>query len=183
MKKVVYIAICCAVLCGCSRPDMEKAVRACAPMPEERACATAFVAGGKAYVFAGRDSAGVLHSDLWAYTPTTDSWQNLGETPLSPRVNAAACVSGDRVYIGLGFRGRYGVDSCYLRDWWEYTPETDSWQALADYPNEYTDCATAFAGGLLAKANMADVCQEMFDRADGKLRKIKATYMLTKHRE
>ena len=146
MKKVVYIAICCAVLCGCSRPDMEKAVRECASMPVERACATAFVAGGKAYVFAGRDSAGVLHSDLWAYTPTTDSWQNLGETPLSPRVNAAACVSGDRVYIGLGFRGRYGVDSCYLRDWWEYTPETDSWQALADYPNEYTDCATAFAG-------------------------------------
>ena len=83
MKNVVYIAICCAVLCGCSRPDMEKAVRECASMPVERACATAFVAGGKAYVFAGRDSAGVLHSDLWAYTPTTDSWQNLGETPLS----------------------------------------------------------------------------------------------------
>jgi len=58
--------------------------------------------------------------------------------------------------------------------------ESLTWQSV---PIGVIFDATAFADGLLAKANMADVCQEMFDRADGKLRKIKATYMLTKHRE
>ena len=146
MKKGIYIFMFLTAMCACSRPDIDTVVRECTSMPVERAGATAFVAGEKMYVFAGRDNDGVLHNDLWAYTPATDGWEHLGETPLSPRVNASACVQNGKVYIGLGFRGKYGVDSCYLRDWWEYTPESGTWQALADYPNEYTDRATAFAG-------------------------------------
>ena len=115
-------------------------------MPSPRASATAFVIGEKAYLFAGRDSTGNSHNDLWRYSPETDSWEDMGPTPLAPRVNATACVSDGKVYIGLGFLGRYSNDSSYMQDWWEYTPATDSWKRLADYPNSYTDCATAFTG-------------------------------------
>lgn len=114
-------------------------------MPEGRACATCFVAGGQAYIFAGRDSTGNARNELWRYTPATDSWENLGATPLSPRVNATACVKDDIVYLGLGFLGQYGQDTCYLRDWWKFVPATGVWTQLANYPNEYTDRATAFA--------------------------------------
>ena len=135
------------MICGCrNEPEMDVAVHECAPMPVERACATAFVVNRQAYVFAGRDSVGVAHNDIWRYTPATDTWENLGSTPLSPRVNATACVSEGKVYLGLGFHGRYGKDTCYLRDFWEYTPATGSWKQLADYPNSYTNRATSFAG-------------------------------------
>lgn len=121
-------------------------VHECAPMPTARASATAFVVGEQAYIFAGRDSAEHKQSDLWRYTPSTDSWDYVGSTPLITRVNGCACVVDDKVYIGLGFNGYYNKDTSYLRDWWEYTPKTNTWTRLADYPNDYTDDATAFAG-------------------------------------
>ena len=135
------------LLTACQQtPEIEKSVRECAPLPVKRACATAFVVDGKAYVFAGRDSAGVAKNDLWRYTPSADSWEYLGASPLKGRVHATACVDADKVYIGLGFNGAYWQDSCYLRDFWEYTPSTNNWQRLADYPNAYTDDATSFVG-------------------------------------
>lgn len=116
-------------------------------MPEGgRACATCFVYDGQAYFFAGRDQSEKYHNDLWCYNPQDDSWTHLGATPLTPRVNATACVQGDQVYIGLGFCGTYGQDTSYLRDYWQYTPATQEWKRLADYPNHYTDCATSFSG-------------------------------------
>lgn len=135
-----------ALLCGCAgQPDISLRVHECAAMPQGRACATCFVVSNQAYVFAGRDSEGACTNDMWRYTPATDSWENLGATPLLPRMNATACVHGGQVFIGLGFNGKYGVDSTYLQDWWTYTPATGTWLRLADYPNAYTDAATAFA--------------------------------------
>jgi N-acetylneuraminic acid mutarotase len=80
------------------------------------------------------------------YSPATDQWTSLGATPLQARVNATACVHEGLVYIGLGFAGGGSKDSLYLRDWWVYNPKENSWTALADYPNSYTDCASAFVG-------------------------------------
>ena len=125
---------------------MERTVRECTAMPVARACATAFVVNDKVYVFAGRDSAGVAQNDLWCYSTTSDSWTSLGATPLSPRVNATACVKDGRVFIGLGFKGKYNDDNSYLRDFWAYDPATNTWTRLADYPNHYTDRATSFTG-------------------------------------
>ena len=127
-------------------PDLEVQLHRCTPIPASRACATAFVMNGEAYVFGGRDSVGHELNDLWRYDPETDRWTSLGETPLRPRVNATSCTHGDKVYLGLGFKGAYAVDSCYYRDWWEYTPATNQWKRLANYPNPYTDKATAFTG-------------------------------------
>ena len=146
-KYIGLVVLVAAMLCSCERePEVQLNVRECAPMPSPRACATAFVADGKGYVFAGRDSAGNYLNDLWRYSPETDSWEELGATPLSARTNATACIHEGKVYIGLGFNGRYSVTSSYMRDWWEYSPATQTWKRLADYPNANTDCATAFAG-------------------------------------
>ena len=117
-----------------------------AVMPSPRASAVTFVIDDKAYVFAGRDSSGRYLNDLWCYDPATDEWTSIGAAPMRARVNATACVKDDKVYIGLGFQGKHGRDTSYLRDWWEYIPVTNQWTQLADYPNEYTDRATCFVG-------------------------------------
>lgn len=133
------------MLYGCQKPDFELAVHECASMPVGRACAAAFVVNDKAYVFGGRDSVGATCNDLWLYTPSSNSWVSIGATPLKPRLHPAACVHNGKVYLGLGFDGKYGRDTCYHRDWWEFTPSTQTWRQLADYPNNYTDRAIAFA--------------------------------------
>ena len=115
-------------------------------MPSPRASAACFVMDDKAYVFAGRDSNGTYLNDLWCYDPAKDEWTNAGTSPMRGRVNATACVKDDKVYLGLGFNGRHGQDTSYLKDWWEYVPATKQWTQLADYPNEYTDKATCFVG-------------------------------------
>lgn len=146
MRKYLFI-LWCICLVACERePKNALAVHECASMPVARACATSFVLDGQAYIFAGRDSAGIAQNDLWRYTPSTDSWENLGATPLEARVNATACTYDGKAYLGLGFHGHYGDDTTYLRDWWEYSPATGIWRRLADYPNHYTDKATAFTG-------------------------------------
>lgn len=132
--------------CHSEGPERKGVLETCEPMPSPRAGATAFVMDDAAYLFAGRDSVGMLLNDLWRYDAATDSWESLGTTPLKARVNATACVTDDKVYLGLGFNGKHGQDSSYLRDWWEYIPATNQWTQLADYPNYYTDDATAFAG-------------------------------------
>lgn len=147
MRKIVYCILCLIlVACQVERPEVEITLHRCAPIPEARVSAVCFVAGEEAYIFGGRDSLGRVKNDLWRYTPAKDQWENLGTTPLMPRVNAAACVADEKVYIGLGFHGRHGQDSSYLRDWWEYSPQTNQWKQLADYPNYYTDDATTFVG-------------------------------------
>lgn len=142
----LLVIVFAALLMACSeKPVLDVTVHTCAPMPSPRACATTFVMNGQAYLFAGRDANGKALNDLWRYTPQTDTWEKIGNTPLTPRVNATACVHKDKVYLGLGFNGRYDVKESYPRDWWEYTPATGQWKELASYPNHYTDCATSFA--------------------------------------
>ena len=146
--RIIVFLLCAAFFSAChTQPEKETTVHACAAMPGGgRACATCFVIDEQAYFFAGRDSSGVARNDLWRYTPSTDSWESLGTTPLSVRVNATACVYQGKAYIGLGFHGQYGQESAYLRDWWSFEPKTNTWTRLADYPNANTDCATSFVG-------------------------------------
>lgn len=126
-------------LTACHRtPDIEVPVTRCADMPSPRVSATAFTYAGKAYIFGGRDSTGTRSNRLWCYDPASDTWSDLGETPLQPRVHAMAQVAGEHVYIGMGFNGWAYNDPSYLRDFWRYTPATGDWQRLADFPTSNT---------------------------------------------
>ena len=140
-----YIGIMVLFTACTQQPNLEVVLHECTAIPSPRASSTCFAYDGKAYVFAGRNSLGKLLNDLWCYSPETDTWESLGETPLKARTNATACVNKDKVYIGLGFNGTYNDKKSYQRDWWEYAPVTNQWKRLADYPNGNTDDATAFA--------------------------------------
>lgn len=143
---ILSVVMCLLVACEVSQPDVQYAVTLCAPMPVARASATSFVVGGDAYVFGGRDSAGVYLNDLWRYDCEEDRWSLVGAPPLKGRVNATACVYDDVAYIGLGFCGDYSVESNYLVDWWSYDPVANQWQQLSDYPAGTTDRAISMVG-------------------------------------
>ena len=146
MKRLLYIALIIACTACTEQPELSIRLHESAPMPSPRAGAACFVVDGQAYVFAGRDKEGKLLNDLWRYRPETDSWDSIGQAPMTTRVNPTACVKDGKVYLGLGFNGKHGRDSSYKRDWWEYNPAANTWFRLADYPNHYTDDATAFTG-------------------------------------
>lgn len=136
-----------AVFTACTNaPEVTVRTKACAPMPSPRATACACVCEGKAYVFAGRDANKQYLNDLWQYDPQTDSWTGLGQTPMSGRVNAVITAVGDKLYAGLGYKnsGVY-TEEAYLRDWWEYTPQSKTWRRLADFPNANTVATVSFA--------------------------------------
>ena len=103
--------------------------------------------GEKAYVFGGRGDNSVIYNDMYIYDASNDQWSDAVETPLQKRVNGCACVVGDKAYIGLGFCGYAYGDDAYLNDWWEYTPATDTWKRLCDFPNENTVGAIGYTDG------------------------------------
>ena len=139
-KFIQHILFATVLLTACTHvPEKKVRVHACASMPEGRASACACVCDGKAYVFGGRDHAGTYLNDLWQYDPATDSWTDLGTTPLKARVNAAMASCGDKLYVGLGYSAlRAYKDSAYQQDWWEYSPATNQWKSLAQYPSANT---------------------------------------------
>ena len=146
MKKSLYIAIILFALCGCRQQEVKMPVHECAMIPDGgRASACSCVLNGKAYVFAGRDSAGTYLKDLWQYDPLTDTWTDLGKTPLPKRVNATMTACGDKIYVGLGYSAlRAYNDKYYRHDWWEYNPANNQWKQLSDYPSDNTVDAHAY---------------------------------------
>lgn len=129
------------LLVACNNaPEIAVAVRECASMPTGRATACACSLDGKGYVFAGK--AGGYKNDLWQYDPQTDSWTDLGASPMKARVNAMIAAANGKLYAGLGYAGK-GVyrDSTYLQDWWSYEPATAQWTRLADFPKNTTVAA------------------------------------------
>ena len=129
--------------CSTNPPQVDDFWASCAELPAGRASACAATLNGKAYVFGGRDSAGIYLNDLWQYDAVRDTWTSLGNTPLKARVNAAVTAVGDALYIGLGYSAKHAYnDSAYQRDWWRFTPEDRQWTRLADFPNKNTVAAT-----------------------------------------
>ena len=152
MKVKKYIVFCLAVLllAACRQvPQAEVQAVTCATMPNggvasARACAM----DGKAYVFAGRDKDGVYQTALWEYDPKADTWGRIADVPGPGRVNASIAAVNGTLYLGLGYAGNHAyVDSCYLQDWWSYTPATNQWKHLADFPNRNTVAAVMGADG------------------------------------
>lgn len=143
-----YILLLAVLLAACTNvPEVSVATHTCAIHPAGgRASACACTLNGKAYVFGGRDTVGNYRNDLWQYDPATDSWTNLGNAPMKKRVNATMVSDGGKLYVGLGYAAKHAyVDSAYQRDWWEYTPETNTWRRLTDFPNANTVAGTSVA--------------------------------------
>lgn len=145
MRNYISIIVLAALLCGCQKSGITPTIRTCASMPESRASACACVLDGKAYVFGGRDASGNFRNDLWAYDSASDTWTDLGTTPLKARVNATITAACGRLYAGLGYSSAEAyLDTAYMKDWWTYSPATAQWTQLADFPSANTVAASSF---------------------------------------
>lgn len=113
-------------------------------MPSARACAACYSLNGKGYVFGGRNQNNKYLKDIWEYDPQTDSWTQITTFPGKGRVNAVMVSDGKDLYVGLGFAGRVYVDSCYLRDFWRYSPASGKWKRLADFESTNTVKGTPY---------------------------------------
>ena len=54
-------------------------------------------------------------------------------------------------YVGLGYDG-----TKYLKDFWEYTPETNSWKRVADYPGDSVRFAVSFVIDNIAYVGLGE---------------------------
>jgi len=113
-------------------------IEPCADAPVAVTSAAAFSFDGQCYLFGGRSANSNYSNHLYRYDPTKDQWCDLGATPLTPRVRPRAVTVGENVYIGLGFNGKVLEDSAYLTDWWKWTPATNHWETLSEYPSDRT---------------------------------------------
>ncbi|MBR2265820.1 MAG: hypothetical protein IKQ48_04250 [Paludibacteraceae bacterium] len=146
---IVFVLICTAFSACSHTPETRLSVREHSGMPDGgRAAARACVLDGKAYVFAGRDSAGNYLNDLWAYEPASDTWTMVSRCPGRKRVNAVITAHNGALYMGLGYAAKRAYnDSAYLRDWWQYTPATNQWTQRAPFPSPFTIAPTPAVDG------------------------------------
>lgn len=74
-----------------------------APLPQAQGGLACAEAGGKIYVFGGEffDNGGGVYSDVWEYTPSTDSWQSVSTMP-TPRHGLGALKINDKIYVIAG---------------------------------------------------------------------------------
>lgn len=129
-NKCLIVCLLAVALCGCRHEiaNLQVPVERCADAPVALTSAAAFSINGQGYVFGGRLADGSLSNHLYTYDAASDTWTDLGETPLKARVRSRAVSVDDEVYIGLGFNGKVLIDSSYLADWWRWTPATNQWE-------------------------------------------------------
>lgn len=152
--KLIYIVTLLMLSMSCQQevPLEQVQVMECAPMPDPVVASCYAVYGDELYLFGGRTNAGTYSNAFWKYSPILDEWTLLDTAPLKARVSSSACVSGDKIYMGMGYTGPLHRDTAYLRDFWAYAPATKTWQRLADFPANTTvkNCLFAHKGMIYA---------------------------------
>jgi N-acetylneuraminic acid mutarotase len=76
----------------------------------------------------GRNIADTKHSVGESYDPSTDSWQTLAPSALSPQATAAVWLDGRMVAFDYGWKAA------------SYDPATDSWDPLGDLDFQSGEC-------------------------------------------
>ena len=74
----------------------------------------------------GAHRGGALHSDGFAYNPTTDAWRAIAPAPVPGRFDAAAVWTGSRLLVWGGL----DADRRALGRGASYDPATDTWMAM-----------------------------------------------------
>ncbi|MDB5120022.1 MAG: type sorting protein [Sphingobacteriales bacterium] len=85
---------------------------------------------------------------FWQYNPASNKWITKAEFPGLSRSNAVGFVVNNKGYVGTG--QRYNENTLtFLKDFWEYNPETDQWLQQADFAGDPT--SKAFGTGTKTK--------------------------------
>lgn len=102
-----------------------------------RFLSVAFVLDGKAYVGTGDPGS---QSDFWALDVSTEQWTQVASIPAARAMAVAFSLNG----YGYVIMGR-DTSGQTFRDCWRYTPGTDTWTPMANFPGVARYGATGFA--------------------------------------
>ncbi|TAL62663.1 MAG: hypothetical protein EPN85_02115 [Bacteroidetes bacterium] len=90
--------------------------------------------GNKGYIGTGEDQNQLPLNDWWEWDPGTDSWTQKATVPGLKRMYAAGFSIGADGYLGTGWDG-----VALLKDFYRYTPATNTWAQMTDYPHPVCD--------------------------------------------
>jgi len=76
-------------------------------------------------------------NDLWQYYPETDQWTKKKKFPGHNRYVSSMVAKNNNLYLLGGAYSDYGVVA--LKDCWEYSTKTDSWDLVAFMPELFSD--------------------------------------------
>lgn len=109
-----------------------------------RSEAVVFTVGEFAYVGTGWDGLNTRYNDFWKYDGTANSWTQIKSMPdeAGTRSNAAAFSVHSFGYVGTGYDGFN-----YLKDFWEYSVDSNGWARKADFPKPARYEAVGFGIG------------------------------------
>src|SRR5215211_4044743 len=103
------------------------------PVPMEEAVGVAV--NGKLYIIQGLTDGGFQPMGVvYVYDPQSNEWSKKKDMPQQVH-HAMTAVHNGKIYVFGGF-ARPGKELAWqpVDNAWEYTPETDSWKALAPLP-------------------------------------------------
>ena len=103
-----------------------------------RDAAFAFVLDGKAYVGGGTGALYNFYNDFYSYDPSTNTWSALHSLPDYLYFNSTFVI-GSVGYVTTGAN-----PNAELKSLWEYTPSSDSWKQLSDFPGKARESAVSF---------------------------------------
>jgi len=118
------------------------------PIPMEEAVGVAV--NGKLYIVQGLTDGGFQPMGVvYLYDPQSNEWSKKNDMPLQVH-HAMTVVHNDRIYVFGGF-ARPGKELAWqpVDNAWEYTPETDSWKALAPLPTRRGAGGAAVVNGKI----------------------------------
>lgn len=104
-----------------------------------RDAAVCFTLGDKIYLGGGPG-----HKDFYEYNPATNTWTAKADLPGVKYSRAFACgvAVGGKGYVLLGGDSNNVI---LKKDVWEYSPATNTWVQLADFPGPVRDGSACFA--------------------------------------
>ncbi len=95
-----------------------------------RSEAAYFTIGDSAYIATGWDGLNVRYHDFWKYDVDLDGWTQMPSLPDSAARSSAVGFSiGNNAYVGTGYDGFN-----YLKDFYQFSYETMTWNRVADLP-------------------------------------------------
>ncbi len=109
-----------------------------------RSGAIVFTVGTKAFVGLGYDGDDYL-SDFYAIDINSGFWDGRASFPGQPRERAVAFSINGKGYVGLGYNRN--EDKEELGDFWEYDPDANTWNQVADFGGTARYNAIAFSIG------------------------------------
>jgi len=109
-----------------------------------KAGASAFTVNNKAYVIGGTTNApfdGFGTSDVWAYDPVYNAWEQKADFGGGVRAFAVAFSIGNKGYAGTGVNG-VGTNT---NDFWEYNPDANKWTQKANFKGAARQSAVGYS--------------------------------------